>query len=386
MRAWSGQWRPGEGFGEPLPAWDGPSTLVLVFASPAVIADDTPPDPGGPLAGLLEAYPASVVMGCSTAGEILGGTIDDATVSVAVAQFASTRLRLLTGPIGGGTDSAAVGRDLAARLVAAEPDLAGVFVLSDGLRANGAQLAQGLSDGCAGTAVITGGLAGDGDRFDHTWVLVDGRPRTGMVSVLGLSGPHVRVGHGAGGGWSILGPERLVTRAEGNVVHELDGQPALTLYRSYLGDRMGDTAASTLMFPLSVRAPEGRQGAVVRTVQALDESAQSLVFTGDVPQGSIARLLRANTGELVDGAGEAVRRADLVPGLPTLALVVSCVGRRAVLGQRTEDELEMVMSRLPADVHLAGFYSYGEISPIGEHTSGLLNQTLTVTTIQETAA
>ncbi|MBT0768544.1 FIST C-terminal domain-containing protein [Kineosporia sp. J2-2] len=380
-----GQWTAGVGYSTPLPAWDGPSTLVMIFASGAVMEAAVAPGTTdtGPVAEVADTYSSSVVMGCSTAGEIFGETVEDGTVTVAVAAFDTTRLTLVHRDMSESRDSRRIGRDLAEELTDHDPALKGLFVLSDGLTANGAELAQGLSEGCRGRGVITGGLAGDGNRFDRTWVLADGRPRNGVVSVLGLSGPNVRIGHGAGGGWSILGPERKVTRSEGNVLYELDGQPALELYRTYLGALMGETPEATLRFPLSVRTPDGAQKAVVRTVQAFDETEQSLIFTGDVPQDAVARLMRANMDELVEGAGDAVKAAELIPGLPVLALIVSCIGRRAVLKQRTEDELETVLSRLPGDALVAGFYSYGEISPIGDKASGLLNQTLTITTIQE---
>ncbi len=376
MKAWTGQWRAKSGFSKPLPAWDGPATLVLVFG-PGELDDHAP------LAEVLATYPTSVVIGCSTAGEILGETVEDGTLTVAVTSFESTRLTLITRDLTESRDSHRIGRELAEDLIAGDPELKGILVLSDGLRANGSELARGLSAGAQGRALIVGGLAGDGTRFEQTWVLADGRPRTGVISVLGLSGPQVRIGYGAGGGWSILGPERRVTRSEGNVVYELDDQPVLGLYRKYLGALMTDSPESTLLFPLSVRTSESTQSAVVRTVQAFDEAQQSMIFTGDIRPNSVARLMRANMDELIDGAGDAVKAAELIPGLPVLALVISCIGRRAVLGQRTEDELETVLSRLPSDAQVAGFYSYGEISPIGEETSGLLNQTLTITTIQE---
>ncbi|MCD5311084.1 FIST signal transduction protein [Kineosporia babensis] len=388
MRAWTGQWRAGAWQSTAFPAWDGPSTLVLVFGSGEVMdaAVAAGSADAGPISEVLAAYPTSVVMGCSTAGEILGEEISDGSITVAVASFEASRLTLRTAAMPEGGDSRAIGHSLTSGLLEDDPQMAAVLVLSDGLRANGAELARGLSEGCAGQAVVVGGLAGDGDRFDRTWVLADGQMRNGVVSVLGLSGPQLRICYGAGGGWGILGPERRVTRSEGNVLYELDGQPALELYRNYLGERMGSTPQSTLLFPLSVRGGDSEQSAVVRTVQAFDEERQSLIFTGDIPQDGVARLMRANMDELVEGAGDALKTAEFIPGVPTLALVVSCVGRRAVLRQRTEDELETVADRLPADALIAGFYSYGEISPIGERSSGLLNQTLTLTTIQELAS
>jgi hypothetical protein len=261
-------------------------------------------------------------------------------------------------------------------------------VLSDGLGVNGSALTAGLFEGTGGRAVITGGLAGDGDDFARTWVLADGRPRTDHVTAVGLAGPRLRTGHGSWGGWDGFGPERRITRAEGNLLYELDGQPALELYKRYLGERATGLPATALLFPLAVRVPGADDRELVRTVLAVDEAAQSMTFAGDVPQGSAARLMRANLDRLIDGA----RTAAMLTGLdsrlpqdggPTLAVAISCVGRRLLLGRRTEDELEAVLAGLPAGSEMVGFYSYGEISPITAGTCDLHNQTMTLTTIAE---
>jgi hypothetical protein len=125
------------------------------------------------------------------------------------------------------------------------------------LGVNGSRLAEGLATGTGGSAVITGGLAGDGSRFERTWVLVDGHPQVSHVTAIGLYGTALEVGYGSDGGWTVLGPERVITRSEGNVLLELDGHPALELYKSYLGERAVGLPATALLFPLAVRASGG---------------------------------------------------------------------------------------------------------------------------------
>jgi hypothetical protein len=239
-------------------------------------------------------------------------------------------------------------------------------------------------DGTEQGVLISGGLAADGPRFERTWVLVDGVARVGFVTAVGLAGPDLAVRHGSRGGWDIFGPERLITKSEGNVLYELDGQPALELYKKYLGDRAVGLPATGLLFPLAVRAPgdSGRQ--LTRTILAVDEDAQSMTFAGDMPEGSLAQLMRASFDRLVDGAHDAAADTDgMPPGSPTLAVAVSCVGRRLLLGARTEDELDATLSALPSDAVQVGFYSYGEISPGAAGTCDLHNQTMTVTTFGE---
>lgn len=379
MRTWTGQWSPVTGWSSPFPGWDSEATLVTAFGGPELL------DAPGPIAELVEAHPRSVVVGCSTSGEILGEQLCDGTLTVSVTRFETSRVHLAAEAVAGTGCSRDVGARLVTRLRASAPDLRAVFVLSDGLVVNGSELTRGMGEAAGPGVVVTGGLAGDGDRFGRTWVLHDGTATPGVVTAVGLAGDDLRVGHGSRGGWDILGPERRVTRSEGAVLFEIDGQPALDLYRSYLGERASGLPATALLFPLAVRAPgaEGRQ--VVRTILGVDEEARSLRFAGDVPQESLAQLMRANVDRIVDGAGDAAEQtgAGTVAGEPLLALAISCVGRRLLLGQRTEDELEALVSGLPAGADVVGFYSYGEISPVAAGTCDLHNQTMTVTTVQE---
>ncbi len=281
--------------------------------------------------------------------------------------------------------SKACGAEIGRRLCELDPELRAVFVLSDGLHVNGSEMTAGMAAEVGAGVTITGGLAGDGERFGSTWVLVDGTPREAWVSAVGLSGAHLEVEYGSRGGWDIFGPERLVTRAQGNVLYELDGSPALALYKTYLGERAEGLPATAMLFPLAVRVSGSEDQRVVRTILGIDEEAQTMTFAGDVPEGSLAQLMRANVDRLIDGAQEAalltVMGVEQSP-VPTLAIAVSCVGRRIVLGARTEEELEVVLSALGAQAVLTGFYAYGEISPTNGGCS-LHNQTMTLTTLRE---
>lgn len=363
-------------------ALDGPTTLVLAFAAPEW--RDAPQV----LAELAAAFPRSVLLGCSTSGEIRGTEVHDASISLAVARFDHTELRYASTDILGAADSHAAGARLAAALTGpdAPPDLRAVFMLSDGLGVNGTPLVDGLSQGLPAGVLVTGGLAGDGSRFERTWVLEGGQARSGRICAVGLYGQRLQAGHGCGGGWSDFGPERRITRSEGNVLYELDGKPALPLYKSYLGDRASELPGAALLFPLAVRGSEGEADTLVRTILSIDEERQSLTFAGDVPAGGVARLMRASTDKLIVSAGAAGDQAcqDLGDGRPTLAISVSCVGRRLVLGERTDEEVETVSEVLPQRSAHVGFYSYGEISPaVSGGASGLHNQTMTVTVLAE---
>ena len=241
----------------PFPALDSTRTLVLAFAAPSYR------DRAELLTELAAAYPTSVVIGCSTAGEIAGTEIHDASISLAAIRFATTRVRQAHAKLDEATDSRAAGAALAAALL--DDELRAVIVLSDGLHTNGSELVRGLNDGLPERVVVTGGLAGDGDRFAQTWVLAGGKALERAVVAVGLYGDAVRVTHGSQGGWDEFGPTRMVTASTGNVLHSLDGRPALALYKEYLGDRAAGLPGSALLFPLALRDRTGRCDGVVRS-------------------------------------------------------------------------------------------------------------------------
>jgi hypothetical protein len=371
---WSGdRWSPA------APGRLGPDAqLVLVFGSrPALQRHDL-------LDEIRRAYPCAHVTGCSTAGEICGTQVRDDTLVVTAIAFAGTRVVVASQPLTDGASGVDAGARLAASL--APHDLRHVLLLSDGLHVNGSELVQGLTSRLPPRVTVTGGLSADGPRFERTVVIVNGEPQERAVVAVGLCGDRLHVGYGSVGGWDPFGPERVVTAARGNVLYELDGQSALSLYKRYLGDKAAELPASGLLFPLRVRGDRQSRG-LVRTILSVNDADDSMTFAGDIPDGGYAQLMRANFDRLIDGAAEAaaISAASLDGHAPALALLISCVGRRMVLKQRVEEEVEGVRDIVGPHATLTGFYSYGEIAPFAPNAScELHNQTMTVTTLSET--
>lgn len=350
--------------------------LVLLFGSPACLKQTEWQ------ADIRGAYPKAHWLGCSTAGEIYGTEVTDETLVATAVAFDGTRLHgasLMLDEVG---DSYQAGARLAGSLP--HESLVHVLVISDGQNVNGSALVAGLTQNLPAGVTLTGGLAGDADRFQETLVLWDAHPTPNAIAVLGLYGDRIKVGFGSLGGWDAFGPERLITRSAGNILYELDGQPALALYKKYLGEHAKDLPASGLLFPLSLRTNGGES--VVRTILGINEAEHSLTFAGDLPQGGRARLMKANFDRLIDGAVGAAQTSFEALGKrpPELALLISCVGRKLVLKQRIEEEVEGVRDILGQETVLAGFYSYGEISPFNPAAQcELHNQTMTITTLSE---
>jgi hypothetical protein len=365
-----------KGWSAPFPALDSPRTLVLAFGWSGFADDPAPFDP------LFAAYPQAKILGCSTAGEIAGLAVRDRTISVAVARFDSTELRVASAIVASAADCAPAGRELAEGL--AGPGLTAAFVLSDGINVNGTELLRGLNERLAPDVVVTGGLAGDGPDFRRTWTIERRRLRRHRVVAVGLYGDRVRVGAGSRGGWDSYGAVHVVTRSNGNVLFEVDGRPALRVYKEHLGKLAEGLPATALMCPLAMRH-DGKVDPIVRTILSVEEGTQSMTFAGDIPQGAEVQFMRADFDRLVAGAREAARQTGAKRDDPaaSLAVAVSCVGRRLVLGARTEEEVAAVRAVLQRASALVGFYSYGELAPHGAGRCELHNQTMTLTQISE---
>ncbi|MFK5937336.1 MAG: FIST N-terminal domain-containing protein [Sulfurimonas sp.] len=366
---------------EPLDkSLDSKQTLIFAFGlsnKEAVTA---------PLREVKDTFGHSIIIGASTAGEILMDELHDDSLVIAVLQFKTTKIKLITKKIQNTQDSFFIGESIAHDLDM--PHLKSIFILSDGLQINGSQLSNGFNSIIKSDVVISGGLAGDGGAFVSTWVIVDGEAKSGYVSAIGLYGDAIHVGYGSKGGWDIFGIKREVTKAVNNTVYELNKEPILDIYKRYLEDKAKDLPASGLLFPLGIYHDNTNENITARTILAINEEEKSITFAGDIPKGSQVCLMKSNNDRLIDAASTASKEINLqnYTNEPLLSLAISCIGRKLVLKQRTEDELEATLQNLPKDTIQIGFYSYGEISPHGLLGSSLHNQTMTLTTLWESDA
>jgi hypothetical protein len=376
------QWTAAQGWATPLTSdWGDRAQLILIFGSPSALQQQSWRD------DLRQLYPNASLLGCSTAGEIVGTQVLDESLVATAIWFEQSQVKPCAIQMQAGESSFAAG-DRIGQLLEKE-QLAHVFVLSDGLSVNGSDLVRGIAQHLPAGVTLTGGLSGDGARFGETYVLLDEQVNQGMIAAIGLYGDRLQVGYGSRGGWTPFGPERRITKAVGNVLYELDGQPALALYKTYLAEHSAGLPATGLLFPLSLKTintEASNTDRVVRTILAVNEADQSMTFAGDMPEGSTAQLMHASFDRLVDGAIDAaeISQTALAGATAELAILISCVGRKLVLQQRIEEEVEGVQEVLGEQATLTGFYSYGEISPFAPGVpSQLHNQTMTITTFAE---
>jgi len=353
--------------------------LLLFFGSPIMLKDS------GIVEFFRKEYSEAIITGCSTAGEIGGISVYDNTLVATAVAFDNTKIVYNSIHIDSVGESRSAGKELIKKF-----DFTGlqhIFVLSDGLNVNGSELVAGIREALPRKVNVTGGLAGDGADFSNTYVVGNKNlVQSKIVTALGFYGDNIQVSYGSLGGWDSFGIERQVTKSEANVLYEIDNMPALELYESFLGDKAKDLPASGLLFPLSLRTSADAEP-VVRTILGIDKEAQSLTFAGDLPEGSSVKFMKANVDRLINGAENAatVSLKPLKNNNVELAILISCVGRKLVLKQMVEEEVEAVNDVFGEHATLTGFYSYGEIAPfLKDAVCELHNQTMTITTFTET--
>ena len=378
MRLEQYQWTTEQGWDRPLhsTALGADVQLVLLFGQAGLVTSQE-------CATLVrDAFPEAHLFGC-TGGVIHDVHVGDETLTLTAIAFEHTRVATARTPVGGATDSFAAGEALVRQLDA--KGLRHVFVLSEGLQVDSSALVRGINASVPKGVTVSGGFAGDGDRFAYTYVWCDGAPEGAAAVAIGLYGERLQVGVSVTRGWGPFGPDRLITRSVRNVLYEFDGRPALALYKQYLGEYAAGLPATGLMFPLELRS--GEDGSrVLRALLAVNEEDQSITFAGDVPEGSLARLMVGHIEDLIDGTIAAAKasRDGQCAIRPELSLVVSCNARRAVLKQRVEEEVEAVRDTLGSHTTLTGFYSYGEIAPpLTGAGIELHNETMAITLISE---
>ncbi|MFL9838950.1 FIST N-terminal domain-containing protein [Flavobacterium sp. ST-75] len=351
--------------------------LVLVFGDRYLLENDEV------IKDIRTEFPYEHLVFGSTSGEIAGTNVLDKSVTVTAIEFEKSNFEIRRANIlDYNKDAAQLGKILYDEMP--KDNLKHLFVLSEGSFVNGSSLIAGLEDDLYKKVCITGGMCGDDARFEKTLASYKENPKEGEVILMGFYGDTLDISFASVGGWQPFGPVRLITKSNGNELYEIDGQPALDLYKKYLGDKAVQLPQTSLLYPLNVTIP-GKENPVVRTILNIDTNKQSMILAGDAPEQSQVQLMMATVDAIAEGANKAALYAmHNRKSMPQLALLVSCVGRKLVMNQRVEEEIEQVKEMIGDTTTITGFYSYGEMAPFVNTTScELHNQTMTLTLISE---
>ncbi len=321
----------------------------------------------------------------STSGDITSNSVDDESISITAIEFEKSSFIVKTANVLNSNkkiNSELIGKELIQQLP--QDNLKYVFVVSEGSFVNGSQLTTGMNTATQDNLLITGALCGDGANFESTLASYNQEPKEGEIIVVGLYGDTLEASFATSGGWTPFGPERLVTKSTDNILYEIDGKPALDLYKTYLGEKSKELPGAALLYPLKVKSSDEKKS-IVRTILNINEDENSMILAGNIKEGSMVQLMMTNVDSIVNaaevGASKSLKYRE---NKPELAILVSCIGRKLVLDQRVEEEVEEVVEVIGKDITVCGFYSYGEIAPFnGEKNCQLHNQTIVITLISE---
>jgi hypothetical protein len=364
-----------------FPDLDSEQTFVVAFCGINFLEDQAP------IKQLAAAYPKSVIVGCSTCGEVYNDQILERSITVAVARFEYSRVRLASAPILDFPDTYDAAESIVKELVA--PDLKGVFLLSDGLKVVGNLMVKACTDHLPNSVMLGGGLAGDEGRFEKSWVIHKGKPKSQRMTAVGFYGDRVFFRTGAAGGYAPFGEEKIITRAQGSQLFELDGEPALQVYQREFNATPETLLQSALLHPLGMKSSSDDSQMLVRLMLAIDESQQSCLFAGDIRSGDRAYFMTSNADQVIQGAAEAAKMTIQTNDFPrmeapsSLTIATSCISRKWYLQDRVAEELRATLGALPSTTKQVGFYSYGEICSTLGGQKTFQNQTMTIARIEE---
>ncbi|WP_434035531.1 FIST signal transduction protein [Formosa sp. 4Alg 33] len=359
------------------PKQDLKNPLVLAFGNRFQLEDPNVYN------DVKKLYPDGHIVFGSTCGDIAGGMVDDESISLTALELEKSSFLIKTSNVlHADLDSYKTGKDLVKQFPQA--GLKYIYVISEGSFINGSQLTKGMNAGTEDNVLITGGLCGDEARFEKTLAAYNENPKSGEIVAIGFYGETLEVTFSIHGGWTPFGPERTVTKSEGNILYELDNLPALDLYKKYLGEKSKALPGAALLYPLNVTT-ENENQSIVRSILNINEAENAIVLAGDITQNAKVQLMMTNVDNIANASERAARQAlELRHKKPELALLVSCIGRKLVLDQRVEEEIDEVVAVVGNETTISGFYSYGEIAPFhGENKCQLHNQTMTITLISE---
>lgn len=333
---------------------------------------------------IYKRFPNLQLVGCTTDGEMTssGGYTEDA---ITLTLFCSDKIQIRAGfGANAGTEPKAAAKaaiEMARNGLEPDPSLA--IVLPDGLTSSAYKVLEGFSEYLGDDVPVVGGMSADRvasskDTYS-TYQFYGNQVLTDSVPVLLFGGPLI-YSLGVESGWSPIGEKMKVTHADGNVLHKLEGKPAFDLYVHYLGDVMKENMAGIGSYPLAVYE-SGLDKYYLRVAKAADPDSGSITFLGEIPEGTEVQITQAIRDEVIDGVNRSVENAvKNFPGdEPGLVMMFSCTGRKIALGTKTKEEVGRVQSGLKTDLPMTGFYTFGEIGPVSNHTRARYHNTTFVT-------
>jgi len=314
------------------------------------------------------------VFGASSSGEILNDEVHEESIAVMLLDISREAFRLNVFD-GEGKTSSDVGQGVAewARPIYENP---AIMLMSAGLHADGQQLVKGVIDNMEHQVPLFGCLAGDDLSFKETFVFNASQVIANGAVALIFDQNAIELQGLAVCGWKGIGTPKTVTKATGNIVYEIDDEPALDMYNKYL--KIGDDPGLAGEYPLLLIRDD--DSVVLRAVMGVNED-KSIVYAGTVPEGAKVKFSMPPGSEIIDLAIEQMSEFNQQIPSSNAIVLFSCKARHVALGPMVEDEISGIHKLW--NVPMVGFFTYGEIGPVPQGQCDFHNHTLVPVLIQE---
>ena len=335
------------------------------------------------LAGIQDVVDTSNLTGCTTDGEISSAGFSSG--SAVLAGIATDRIDFhlsVAEKLSKGSES--IGKKLARGL---PESTRYIQLFSDGLTGNGCAILRGVSSVLGDEIPVSGGTAGDDGKFQKTWQFAGNKMLTDAAVAMGFSG-EFKLGTGVHSGWTPIGLSKKVTRSSGNILYELNGEPALNVFERFLGKHAHKLPEIGVEYPLGLVGRWGDVGGedyfLLRATMSVNRKNGSISFAGEIPEGAMVNLTCGDIPSVLKASKKAAQLAttDLGDARAKMIFCYSCMARKIVLGRRTREEIELLREAIGPELPVVGFYTYGEYSRVKCNSPSFLhNETVTVSVI-----
>ena len=252
-------------------------------------------------------------------------------------------------------------------------DLSVIF--SDGLMDEGSNLIYGLQERLGKSFPLVGASASDNMRFLRTYLYFNQEVLTDSAVGI-LWGGKLNFGLGIQHGWKPLGKPRTITKSEGNIIHEIDGEPAVKIYEEYLARDLAELQKEirriSILYPIGMYLA-GEQEYLLRNILSIENNG-SLRLQGNVIQGSTIRLMIGTKESCLNATRQALNEAKKILFAPIVDItkseiknfvfVFDSVSRYMLLRREANQELEIIKEGFGKDTPIIGLYTYGEQAPL----------------------
>jgi hypothetical protein len=321
------------------------------------------------LSGLRDIFPDARIVGGSAAGEITpSSTVFDGVGVMAISSDTMECVLGLGERVFENSFEAGVrmAEDVVKNNGGKKPSI--LIMIPDGITGNGADIVEGAKSILGENFPIIGGSSGDDYLFEKTYEYYDDKVLSDAVVGIGLTG-NFSYGFGVRHGWEPIGLPLTVTKADGVLLQEIDGKPALSVYEEYFGKEAEELVKEPLArmaytYPLGIAVEDSDEFLIRDPVRANKKG--EITVAAAIPEGTIVRLMIGDRDRAIDAskwAGETAKK-QLEGKTPRCILMFNCMARNRLLGIRCSEENQIVQNAIGADVPMLGLYTYGEQGPL----------------------